>query len=101
MTFASIALIGLTVIVSSFISGVFGMAGGMVLLGVLLNYFDVAPAMILFSIIQIFANGWRALQWREYVLWPIFNSYVVGAAISFTFMWVIAYVPDKGVVYLL
>lgn len=96
-----LALIGATIVASSFISGVFGMAGGLVLLGVLLNYFDVAPAMILFSIIQIFANGWRALQWRDYVLWPIFGSYVLGAAISFTFMWLIAYVPDKGVVYLL
>src|SRR5215813_12406991 len=100
MTFASIALIGLTVIVSSFISGVFGMAGGMILLGVLLNYFDVAAAMILFSIIQIFANGWRALQWREYVLWPIFFWYVLGAAIAFSVMYAIAFVPNKAMVYL-
>jgi hypothetical protein len=35
--------------------------------------------MILFSIIQLFANGWRALQWRIYVLWPIFFSYVLGS----------------------
>ena len=51
--------------VSSFISGVFGMAGGMVLLGVLLVYFDVATGMVLFSIIQLTANGWRALHWRQ------------------------------------
>ena len=36
MTLATFALIGGTIITSSFISGVFGMAGGMVLLGVLL-----------------------------------------------------------------
>jgi uncharacterized protein len=52
-----LALIGATILFSSFLSGVFGMAGGMVLLGVLLNYFDVATGMILFSIIQLFANG--------------------------------------------
>src|SRR5262245_48651565 len=95
-----LALIGATVVFSSFLSGVFGMAGGMVLLGVLLNYFDVATGMILFSIIQLFANGWRVLQWRRYVLWPIFGWYVVGAAISFTSMWMIAFVPDKAMVYL-
>jgi uncharacterized membrane protein YfcA len=100
MTLLDLALIGATIIASSFISGVFGMAGGLVLLGVLLNYFDVAPAMILFSIIQIFANGWRVVQWRQYVLWPIFGWYVLGAAISFTFMWLIAFVPDKALVYL-
>jgi len=43
MTIASLVVIGVTIIASSFISGVFGMAGGMILLGVLLNYFDVAP----------------------------------------------------------
>jgi hypothetical protein len=59
-----LALIGATIVFSSFLSGVFGMAGGMILLGVLLNYFDVATGMILFSIIQLFANGWRVVQWR-------------------------------------
>ncbi len=77
MTPSVLALIGATIVFSSFLSGVFGMAGGMVLLGVLLNYFDVATGMILFSIIQLFANGWRVLQWRRYVLWPILGWYVV------------------------
>ena len=48
MTSAAYAVLALTVILTSFISGVFGMAGGMILLGVLLNDFDVASAMILF-----------------------------------------------------
>jgi uncharacterized protein len=68
---SALALIGATIVFTSFLSGVFGMAGGMILLGVLLNYFDVATAMIVFSIIQLFANGWRVVQWRRYVLWPI------------------------------
>src|SRR6266851_4894142 len=100
MTPAGLAIIGATIVFSSFLSGVFGMAGGMILLGVLLNYFDVATGMILFSIIQLFANGWRALQWRSYVLWPIFFWYVLGARISFTLMWTIAFIPDKAMVYL-
>src|SRR5438445_7859359 len=95
-----LAVIGAAIVFASFLSGVFGMAGGMVLLGVLLNYFDVATGMILFSIIQLFANGWRVLQWRRYVLWPILGWYVVGAAISFAGMWTIAFVPDKAMVYL-
>jgi uncharacterized protein len=96
-----LALLGATIVFTSFLSGVFGMAGGMILLGVLLNYFDVATAMILFSIIQLFANGWRALQWRSYVLWPIFGWYVLGAVISFAGMWTIAFVPDKAMVFLM
>jgi uncharacterized membrane protein YfcA len=100
MTAAALAVIGITIVCSSFISGVFGMAGGMILLGVLLSYFDVATGMILFSIIQLFANGWRVVQWRHYVRWSIFGWYGLGAAVSFTFMWAIAFVPDKAKVFL-
>jgi uncharacterized membrane protein YfcA len=101
MTPSVLAIIGVTIVFSSFVSGVFGMAGGMVLLGVLLNYFDVATAMILFSIIQGVANGWRVVQWRHYIRWPIIGWYLVGAVISFAVMWSIALVPDKATVYLL
>jgi uncharacterized protein len=100
MSILTLALLGLTILVSSFISGVFGMAGGMILLGVLLNYFDVPSAMILFSIIQFSANAWRAFQWREYVLWPIFLAYGVGASVAFAAMYAIAFVPNKVMVYL-
>ena len=68
MTPFSLALIGVTIISTSFLSGLFGMAGGMILLGVLLVYFDVATAMVIFSIIQFVANGWRAVQWWRFVL---------------------------------
>src|SRR5471030_1634286 len=100
MTPAALAIVGGTIVVSSFISGVFGMPGGMVLLGVLLVYFDVATGMVLFSLIQLAANGWRALHWRRYVIWPIFYHYVVGALIAFAVMRFIAFVPNKMMVYL-
>ena len=101
MTPTSLAIVGATIVLSSFVSGVFGMAGGMVLLGVLLIYFDVATAMLLFSVVQLAANGWRALHWRRYVLWPIFYGYVGGALLAFAVMRTIAYVPNKAVGYVL
>ncbi|MCC6889525.1 MAG: sulfite exporter TauE/SafE family protein [Hyphomicrobiales bacterium] len=101
MPFLSWALVGATIVVSSFLSGVFGMAGGMVLIGVLLVFFDVATAMILFSIIQLTANGWRALQWWSYVRWPIFGLYCLGGAAAFGILRLIAFIPDKALVYLL
>jgi uncharacterized membrane protein YfcA len=100
MTPADYAVIAATIVASSFVSGVFGMAGGMILLGVLLAYFDVAAATILFSIIQIFANGVRAWQWRQYVLWPIIGWYTVGAALAFSALFAVSFIPDKAVVYL-
>jgi uncharacterized protein len=101
MDITSLVLIGATIVLSSFISGVFGMAGGMVLLGVILVYFDVVTGMVLFSLIQLATNGWRSLHWRQFVLWPTFVWYVAGAILSFAVMRTIAFVPDKAMVYLL
>jgi uncharacterized protein len=100
MTPISFALIGFTIISTSFLSGLFGMAGGMILVGVLLAYFDVATAMVTFSIIQFVANGWRAVLWWRVVLWRIFFVYVSGAVISFAIMRYVAIVPSKASVYL-
>ena len=47
-------------VVTSFISGIFGMAGGMLLIGFLLAVLPVPVAMVFHGIIQIAANAWRA-----------------------------------------
>ena len=101
MTLASWIIIGIAIVAGSFLSGVFGMAGGMVVIGVLLIYFDVATAMILFSIIQLAANGWRAVQWWSFVRWDIIWLYCVGGAVAFAVLRLIEFMPDKALVYLL
>jgi hypothetical protein len=72
----------------------------MILVGVLLVYFDVATAMVIFSIIQFVANGWRAVLWWRFVRWRIFFVYLLGAVLSFAVMRTVAIVPSKAVVYL-
>jgi uncharacterized protein len=101
MTLSAWVIIGLSIVAGSFLSGVFGMAGGMVVIGVLLVYFDVATAMILFSIIQLTANGWRAFQWWSFVRWDIIWLYCVGGAVAFAVLRFIEFIPDKALVYLL
>jgi len=64
------------VLSTSFVSGIFGMAGGMILLGILLA---VMPLAAVHGLTQIAANGWRAWLWREHVLWPVVASYAAGA----------------------
>lgn len=100
MTVAALITIALTIVFTSFLSGVFGMAGGMILLGVLLLFLDVIPAMVLFSTIQLASNGWRVLMWRGHVRWRIFFIYVAGAAVAFVLMRWLAFVPGKASVYL-
>jgi uncharacterized protein len=99
MTSLTLVLFGITIVLSSFISGVFGMAGGLVLLGLLLVYFDVPTAMVMLSIVQFAANGWRSVLWWRLVIWRIFWFYVLGALIAFSLMRLIAFVPDKALVY--
>ena len=72
MPLASIAVLPPTILAPSFLPGTFGLARGMVLLGVLLVYLPVTTAMVLFSIIQFVANASRAALWWRFVLWPIF-----------------------------
>ena len=100
MTVGALIVIALAIVLTSFLSGVFGMAGGMILLGILLLFLDVIPAMVLFSTVQLASNGWRVLLWRRHVRWRIFFLYLVGAAVAFVAMRWLAFVPDKAWVYL-
>jgi uncharacterized membrane protein YfcA len=100
MTPAALALVGITVLGTSFLSGIFGMAGGLILLGVLLLFMDVVPAMVLFGIIQMGANGWRAFLWRARVEWALVSRYLVGATAAFLVMRLVAFVPDKALLYI-
>lgn len=100
MTPAALAVIGISVLGTSFLSGIFGMAGGLILLGVLLMFMDVVPAMVLFGTIQMGANGWRALLWREHVAWSLVWRYVIGATIAFFGMRLVSFIPDKAMLYL-
>lgn len=100
MTAAAMAVIGISVLGTSFLSGIFGMAGGLILLGVLLLFMDVVPAMVLFGVIQMGANGWRALLWRSHVAWSLVGRFVLGATAAFLVMRTVAFIPDKALLYI-
>ena len=97
---AVLAIVAATILVTSFISGIFGMAGGIILLGVLLIFLDVAPAMMLFGTIQMASNGWRAALWLRYVDWGIVWRYLVGSTLMFLALRSVAIIPSKAVIYL-
>lgn len=95
----ALAALGLVVVATSFLSGIFGMAGGLILLGVLLLAFDVAPAMVLFGSTQTAANGWRAVLWRRYVHWPVIPPYLGGCILVFALMRFVSFLPGKVFIY--
>ena len=98
VSFSSIAVLAFAFLSTSFLAGIFGMAGGMILMAVLLIYMPVPEAMMLHGATQMTANFWRALLWRRYVEWSIVVRYGLGlfaAAAAFTF---IVFVPDRATV---
>jgi len=96
----ALAIVAATILATSFISGIFGMAGGLILLGVLLVFLDVAPAMVLFGTIQTASNGWRATLWWRHVDWGIVWRYLIGATAMFLVMRSVALLPSKAALYL-
>jgi uncharacterized membrane protein YfcA len=97
ITFPLMMGLGLTVLVTSFLSGLFSMAGGMVLMGILLALLPVTSAMMLHGITQTTSNGWRAWLWRRHVVWNIVAQYVLGGAAAVAAFAVVRYVPDRAV----
>lgn len=84
------------IVSTSFISGIFGMAGGMILMGILLAFMPMAPAMVLHGLVQMAANGWRAWQWRSHIALRIVIHYAVGAAVAAAAVGVMAVVASKS-----
>ena len=73
------AILAVSALATSFISGILGMAGGMILMGILLAMMPVPAAMMLHGITQLASNGWRAFMWRQNVDWRVFRGYALGA----------------------
>jgi uncharacterized membrane protein YfcA len=85
-------------VVTSFISGIFGMAGGMMLIGFLLLMLPVPVAMVFHGVIQIAANGWRSWLWRHHINWRVVAEFGLGSVFSLVVFSSFAFVPPKWVV---
>lgn len=103
MSLAAALIILAASAITAFISGIFGMAGGIILMGVLiaLPSVSVAEAMILHGAIQMVANGWRALLLRRHIDWTVMGRYSLGALIGVAGLFAVTWTPDKRAVYLL
>jgi uncharacterized membrane protein YfcA len=98
------ALTALFVVVLAFItatlSGVFGMAGGLVLMGGLAVVLPVSAAFVTHGLLQLVANGWRAILHRQHVNWRIVGIYALGSLIAGGVVSLIALTPSKAALYL-
>ena len=97
MTLPTIAAIALATLVTSFISGILGMAGGMILMGVLIALLPLSSAMLLHGITQLAANGWRALMLRSFIDRRVFRGYAAGGLAALGVFALVQLVASKPV----
>lgn len=100
LTLVSGLAVAMAAFASAFVSGIFGMVGGQILLAVLLYFLSVPAAMTVFSAMMFVNGSWRAVFWRKHIHWPITVRYIAGSIAGWITMLVIAFVPPKPVVYL-
>jgi uncharacterized protein len=84
-----------TMVATAFLSGIFGMAGGLILMGVLLTLMPVPEAMALHAVTQMASNGWRGVLWVRYVHWRGAANFLAGGALAFVAWTFCRYVPPK------
>ena len=98
MTYVAILL---SVFFTSLVSGLVGMAGGALLMAILVNILPVPSAMILHAITQLSSNSFRALILREHLRASFLFHYIIGAIVAFGLLLMLAWVPDAAIVLLL
>ncbi|AJY49152.1 sulfite exporter TauE/SafE family protein [Halomonas sp. KO116] len=86
---------------TSMLSGVFGMAGGLVLLWFLLLIFPAGTAMAVHGVIQLTANGSRAWLSRRYIVWRIVAFMTLGVLSAAGLLLLFNYSPNAASVSLL
>ena len=80
---------------TAFLSSIFGMLGGLILMGILVSIMPVSQAMVLHGLIQLTSNGYRAWLNRKDISWSIVATLIVGNIIALAGLVFVAFVPDR------
>lgn len=82
------------------ISGLFGMAGGLVFMGIIASLMSVSAAMVVHGIVQSVSNGSRSAILREHIRWDILGWQLVGALPAVLLMLWMSFSPNKAQLFL-
>jgi uncharacterized membrane protein YfcA len=97
--FTSILII-ITGYLTATLSGLFGMGGGVLLMGILGSFYSVGIAMILHGFIQAISNGSRAFFLRRSIKWNIIPFYGCGVLVAVVIGGFFFWVPRKSTIFL-
>jgi uncharacterized protein len=101
MSLDAAAFIVVASFVTATLSGVFGMAGGLVLMGAVAFVLPVQAAFVTHGVLQLVANGWRALLHRRFVRWDIVGWYALAALCAALVVGALSFTPSKPLLFLL
>jgi uncharacterized protein len=89
--------LGVVAVLTSIVSGVMGMAGGMLLLAVMLLELEPSVAIPVHGVVQLVSNASRAFFLRQNVQWPAVWRFawplLPGGALG---IWLLSYVPASA-----
>jgi uncharacterized membrane protein YfcA len=89
------AIILIATFATAFLSSIFGMLGGLILMGILASLLPVASAMVLHGLIQLTSNGYRAWLNRKDIVWPIVTTLFIGNIAAMGALVWVAFTPDR------
>src|ERR1700758_412088 len=95
------AALGALMVATAFLSGLFGMAGGLILIGVLLALMPLPTAMVLHAITQMASNGWGAFLGRAHIRRRAGLLYLIGCGLALGLWSLTRYVPNKPIALLM
>ncbi|HET9159620.1 MAG TPA: sulfite exporter TauE/SafE family protein [Caulobacteraceae bacterium] len=101
MGWAILAFLLTVIFATAVLTGVFGLAGGLVLMGVLALVLPVRAAFITHGLVQIVANGSRAVLHRKHIRWGVLGFYITGSVLAGIIVAAVSYAPSKPLLYLL
>jgi len=103
MTLSTVIILAVAALITSTISAILGMAGGIILLATMVSFMSHADAIPTHAAVQIASNGTRVLAFRKNVDWNAVARFVIGmlpgAGIGMLLLWALGE-PEQSEPYL-
>ena len=93
-------LILVSAAITACISGIFGMAGGMIFMGIIASVMGVAEAMVVHGAVQSVSNSSRAYMLKGDIRWDILGYKLIGALPVTVALALIVFVPNKATLFI-
>ena len=100
MSLGAAAFVLVAAFVTATVSGILGMAGGLLLMGALLLVLPATAAFVAHGLLQLVSNGWRALLHRRHLRVAIVGWYALGSLTAGAAVAAVSYLPSKPLTYL-